>query len=435
MTVQGSVDQDADAPIIANNATFLAVGAVLLDGSPINDVANLAIQNTGPFTQIQYTDANDLAIGVGGIGVVSTFADITVTSLVGGLTLNAQVSTSDLESIITLNAGGGSITQTADSITTGELVMGSTNDIFVQQTGNVITNLRATASNQLRYVNSVSFEAGLDRISVNPDSAATVTVSASSASFSQAFTVTLPGGIRRGLIPGDVLVINTLPYRVLNVPSPTTASLIPTDGLPVNYPAGTAFTVLTPQVTEVAAADVKLNCVVGTLRVTAGIAAGIMTLTAGDVVEYAVSSTENALGGSLRQMIEYANVNLGTRTANGVTASQPMQIVFNESLYPVQDIFVTSALPAVQKPVDIIGEAVEQNVTDYARVGIDGTGITATSIVHGLRYAAGSQGSSVTGLAMYGFDTGAGFRIVSGLNTFANNYAGVERNGTTLSGN
>ena len=435
LTVQGSVDQDADAPIIANNATFLAVGAVLLDGSPINDVANLAIQNTGPFTQIQYTDANDLAIGVGGIGVVSTFADITVTSLVGGLTLNAQVSTSDLESIITLNAGGGSITQTADSITTGELVMGSTNDIFVQQTGNVITNLRATASNQLRYVNSVSFEAGLDRISVNPDLATTVGVSASIATFSQAFTVTLPGGIRRGLIPGDVLVINTLPYRVLNVPSPTTASLIPTDGLPINYPAGTAFTVLTPQVTEVAAADVNLNCVVGTLRVTAGIAAGIMTLTAGDVVEYAVSSTENALGGSLRQMIEYANVNLGTRTANGVTASQPMQIVFNESLYPVQDIFVTSALPAVQKPVDIIGEAVEQNVTDYARVGIDGTGITATSIVHGLRYAAGSQGSRVTGLAMYGFDTGAGFRIVSGLNTFANNYAGVERNGTTLSGN
>ena len=435
LTVQGSVDQDADAPIIANNATFLAVGAVLLDVSPINDVANLAIQNTGPFTQIQYTDANDLAIGVGGIGVVSTFADITVTSLVGGLTLNAQVSTSDLESIITLNAGGGSITQTADSITTGELVMESTTDIFVQQTGNVITNLRATASNQLRYVNSVSFEAGLDRISVNPDSPATVTVSASIASFSQAFTVTLPGGITRGLIPGDVLVINTLPYRVLNVPSPTTASLIPTDGLPINYSAGTAFTVLTPQVTEVAAADVNLNCVVGTLRVTAGIAGGIMTLTAGDVVEYAVSSTENALGGSLRQMIGYANVNLGTRTANGVTASQPMQIVFNESLYPVQDIFVTSALPAVQKPVDIIGEAVEQNVTDYARVGIDGTGITATSIVHGLRYAAGSQGSSVTGLAMYGFDTGAGFRIVSGLNTFANNYAGVERNGTTLSGN
>lgn len=435
LTVQGSVDQHVDAPIIANNATFLAVGAVSLDVSPINDVANLAIQNTGPLTQIQYTDANDLAIGVGGIGVVSTFADITVTSLVGGLTLNAQVSTSDLESRITLNAGGGSITQTADSITTGELVMGSTNDIFVQQTGNVITNLRATASNQLRYVNSVSFEAGLDRNPVNPDSAATVTVSASIATFSQAFAVILPGGIPRGLIPGDVLVINTLPYRVLNVPSPTTASLIPTDGLPINYPAGTAFTVLTPQVTEVAAADVNLNCVIGTLRVTAGIAGGIMTLTSGGVVEYAVSSTENALGGSLRQMIGYANVNLGTRTANGVTASQPMQIVFNESLYPVQDIFVTSALPAVQKPVDIIGEAVEQNVTDYARVGIDGTGITATSIVHGLRYAAGSQGSRVTGLAMYGFDTGAGFRIVSGLNTFANNYAGVERNGTTISGN
>lgn len=432
LTVDGGLEQEATAPAVAKNATFLTKGKVDLGASFTNDVANLAIQNTGAGSSVTYTDANDFAVGVGTDGVVSTLADITLESLTGAMTLNGLVSTSDSLSTTTLRAAG-AITQPAASITTGNLVMESLTDILVQQPGNTITNLRAFAINVLRFVNAADFEVGLNRAPEAPAPSTTVEVDANGdATFSGPFVIP---GVARPLIAGDVLVISGIPYRVKSVPTATTAQLIAPDGTPDVYPAGTSFGVLTPQEVEVSAGAVNLNSVGGSIRVTAGIIAGGMTLTAAGFVEYVVSNTENIGGGSLRQMIGYSNSNLGTRTVNGILTPQPTQIVFDESLYPVQDIFITSVLPAVQKPVNIIGERVEANVTDYQRVGIDGTGVTATSIVHGIRYAAGSQGSRVSGLAVYGFATGGGFRIVSGLNTFVNNYAGVRRDGTTLTAN
>jgi fibronectin-binding autotransporter adhesin len=432
LTANGGVDQTSTAPVIAKDATFLTEGDVTLDVSSTNDVANLAIQNTGLFSPVSYTDANDLAIGVGTNGVVTLLADITLESSGGAITLNGLVSNGG-GSTTTLRASG-AITQPAASITSGNLVMASGTDIFVERPGNTIGNLRAFAANELRFRNAANFEVGLNRAPVAPVPAtATVTVDATGvATFSEPFVVPMTGP-DRPLQAGDVLVINDLPYRVKSVIG-LTAELIAADGTPDEYPAGTSFTVLTPQEIEVGAAEVYLNSVIGGIRVTAGID-GEMTLTAAGFVEYVVSNTQDVGGGSLRQMIGYSNVNRGARTVNGIPLPQPMRMVFDEFLYPVQDIFITSALPAVVNPLNIIGERVEVNVTDYERVGIDGTGVTATSIVHGIRYAAGSQGSSVSGLAVYGFATGGGFRIVSGLNTFVNNYAGVRRDGTTLTAN
>ncbi len=429
--INGSLAQNTDAPVIARDATFTTEGTVTLDQCKLNDVVNLAIQNTGVGTPIDYVDADDLTIGVGGNGVVSTLGDITLTALTGAMTLGEVVTTSSASNTITLAAVG--IRQTAGVVTTGNLIMNSSDLIDVVQPGNSITHLRAFSANLLDFNAVSNYQTGLDRVPVAPDTAGTtVAVVNNVATFNQPFTVTTPDLIARALIAGDVLVINGLPYRVKSV-SGLNADLIPPDGLPANFPAGTSFTVLTPQVVEVAGGAVTLNSG-GTLRVVAGIAGG-MTLTADGVVEYVVSSTENAEPGSLRQMIGYTNDNAGTQIVNSVAVWQPMQIVFDEYLYPVQDIFVTAGLPAVQKPMDIIGERVEANVTDYERVGIDGTGVAATSIVNGLRYAAGSQGSSVSGLAVFGFDTGSGFQIFSGLNTLVNNYAGVRRDGVSLEGN
>ena len=436
LTVLGGVDQALDAPVIADAATFVVQGDVTLDVSVANDVSTLAVENTGAFAKSFFTDTNDITIGVGTKGMATLFGDIKVVSLTGAITLNANVSNGGGAST-TLTANGGSITQPAGTINSRELIMNSSFDIVVTQAGNTISNLRAFAANNLRYVNAEAFEVGLDRNPVdpqpltNPGAPVTVAVTDNVAVFSQTFNVAPP---RRALEAGDVLVIADVPYRVKAV-SGLTATLISPSGVAANFPAGTAFQVLTPQLTDVGATDVNLNSVRGNVRVTAGIGASVVTITAGKFVQYVVTSTENAKPGSLRQMINYVNDNQGTRTVNGVVRPQPMQMVFNEFDYPVQDIFITSALPAIQKPVDILGASVEAHVTDYARVGVDGTGLTATSIVNGLRYAAGSQGSTASGLSVYGFATGAGVQVVSGLNTFTNNYVGVRRDGTTISSN
>jgi hypothetical protein len=422
----GSLEQDADAPVIAKNATFTTEGTVALGKSNLNDVVNLAIQNTGSETTIDYVDADDLFIGVGGSGVVSLAGDITLAALTGQMTLGDVVTTSSTSNTVSLEAVG--ILQTKGAITTGNLIMASSNSIDVVQAGNSITNLRATAAGFLDFDADSSFETGLDGLPVPPDPAiTTVAVTDNSATFDQPFTVN-----GRSLSGGDVLVIDGVPYRVKSVTG-LNAELISPDGQPANFADGTSFGVLSPKEIAVAAGAVRLNSG-GTLRVVGGIG-GSLTLTAGGVVEYVVSSTENAAGGSLRQMIGYLNSNLGRQIINNVPAPQPSQMVFNEQLYPVQDIFVTASLPAIQRPIDIIGEQVEAHVTDYQRVGIDGTGVTAASIVHGLRFAAGSQESRVSGLAVYGFDTGSGFQITSGLNTLVNNYAGIRRDGVSLEGN
>ena len=428
----GSLAQDANAPVIAKNATFTTEGTVSLDQSKLNDVVNLSIQNTGADTKIDYIDANNFTIGVAGDGVVSTAGDITLESLTGQMTLSAVVNTSSTVNTVRLTAVG--ILQTVGDITTGSLIMDSSTFIDVAVRTNVISNLRASAASTLEFDAISTYQVGLERTPVKPnDAGTTVEVVGNSATFNQAFTVPLPDGGSRALAAGDVLVINDVPYRVRSVAG-LTAELISPNGLPAVFPDGTSFTVLTPQEIEVAATTVNLNSG-AVLRVVGGMR-GSLTLTADTAVEYVVTSTEdNAAGGSLRQMIGYLNVNRGTQIVNNVPAPQPSQMVFNEELYPVQDIFVTAALPAIQRPIDIIGEQVEANVTDYARVGIDGTGVAATSIVHGLRYAAGSQRSRVSGLAIFGFDTGAGFQITSGLNTLVNNYAGIRRDGQTLDGN
>ena len=319
--------------------------------------------------------------------------------------------------------------------------------------------MRAFAGGAVTYVDANDFEVGLDSDAAPVAGNGTVAVTAGIATFS---TVQAPP-----LAVGDVIVINLIPYRITAIAG-LTCTLASGDGVPLTTPA-TAFSILrpksifpstTPGLVRGITAGGDLSLVagptlsapsvdasqgpvgVGLLRVTEGLAwAGNLTLEAGLdsrplYVDFAVTNTADPLlfGGSIRNMIQYANVNSGRQTINGATRVQPMRLVFDELNYPVMDVVPTTALPAIVQPLDINGTLVEASVTN-PRVGVNGGSIPTTSVVNGLVYAPGSNESRITGLAVYGYATGSGFLMRSANNTIINTYAGLQRDGTTITAN
>jgi hypothetical protein len=369
----GSITQSSI--VETKDATFLSKANIIL---PLinNDIDNLAAEAPGNIT---FFDRDDLAIGVGGQGVISTsgVASISLAALGGDLTLNAKVSTSNTTEDATKTTlfAGNSIIQTTANVISSDLSMTAAGGrISLPQGKNDIANLRAFAAADIEYVDFNDFEVGFDSV---------VPV------FPKPLGVVAGGSLR--LVAG-----------------PTLSPIVPR----------------------------------GLLRVTEGLAwQGNLTLSAGlnsrvGFVEFAVTNPGDSLpfAGVLRNMIEYANRNTATQTIRGATRVQPMRVVFDEfldsPLYTVLDVQPSAPLPAITNPLDFNG-----TLSATGRVGVDGSSILIAATVNGLVYNPGSDDSRFEGMAVHGFATGSGLQLRSAANFVENNFFGVRRDGLTLSSN
>ncbi|HMS92658.1 MAG TPA: hypothetical protein PJ993_01855 [Candidatus Saccharibacteria bacterium] len=144
---------------------------------------------------------------------------------------------------------------------------------------------------------------------------------------------------------------------------------------------------------------------------------------------YTVTNNNDSGAGSLRQAIIDANTNPGT------------DIIVFDNTYTIQP---TSALPSIDDPVEINGytgspggatansAASPSPFNGTIKVELDGQ---LAGAVDGLLFLAGSEGSSVRGLAINRFQF-AGIQIQSSSNiTIAGNYIGTSADGTTNLGN
>jgi hypothetical protein len=372
LQADGAITQSKD--IASRDATFLSTGAVTLDLAT-NDVDNLAIKATGT---VDFTDTDDLAIGVGGNGVRTDFADVTL--LAGkALTLNNEVFAGQAivaggPVTLSLSAGAG-IRQTASQLTAFDVVVTNSTTDLVQlaQSANEFERLALSTLGNARIVEQTGFETGVTRGAVPLP----VEVSAFDLDLSTA------GPFSR------LRVVSGLSYA-------TTISNVP------------------------------------------GLSA--LSLKAGDsatgvgLVEFVPTNEFDNVNpffeGTLRDMIRYANDNRATQTINGATRTQPQTVVFDQPGYIVDDNLLTSALPAIVRPLSFDGTR-----SNTGRVGIDGSGILSTATINGLVYNAGSNNSTVNGMALYGFATGAGIQLKSAANAITNTFLGVERDGLTINAN
>lgn len=177
----------------------------------------------------------------------------------------------------------------------------------------------------------------------------------------------------------------------------------------------------------------KIRVVSGLKYRTLSIAAGTNGGADVGTVEYVTTSTTDnqptvpgvakPFQGSLRDMIKYANDN--TATIDGSRKPQPTALVFDETGYAVEEITLGAALPAFVKPVTFNGGRLEATATTD-RLGIQGTSKIAT----GLSFGLGSNESTITKVAAYGFTAGSAIVLGSANNTVTDVYAGLKADGT-----
>jgi hypothetical protein len=356
-------------------------GNILLD-SVLNDADTIAIRNFATGFDILYVDATDLTVGIAGEGVRTDLGDITLRA---GTAITAAAE---------VHAGQG-----AQSLPT--------------QVGTTITFIATTGIGQ-----TAAEIIGNNLVVTNVTGA--VNLPSLTNDVEQLAALNLGGAITYN----DV---NDLETGVTRTEA----------GLPLGY-----------EVVTSGALTLRAGVGGGTatpsiLRVVSGLRYGSLALFAGNsgtgavgTVEYVTTSTgDNAapgprggFAGTLRDMITYGNENTARQTINGFARVQPQTAVFDELHYSVDTITLNAGLPIIVKPLSIDGTRVEAEVVGE-RVGINGSNITSTSVVNGLTYGAGSSDSVVRGLALYGFKTGAGISLTSGVNTVVNTYAGLDRDG------
>ncbi len=367
----GAITQSKD--IQSRDATFISTGAVTLN-LPTNDVDNLAIKAAGA---IDFSDTDDLAIGTGGNGIRTNFANVTLTAG-KAMTINNEVfaGRTGFTGAVTLSlAAGAGIRQTASQVTADDLLITNTTTDLVQlaQSLNEFDRLAMATLGNARIVEQTGFETGVTRGAVPLP----VEVSAFDLDLSTA------GPFSR------LRVVSGLSYAITisNVPGLTALSL----------------------------------------------KAGDATVGVG-LVEFVPTNGQDNLTpffeGTMRDMIRYANDNRATQTINGATRTQPQTVVFDQPGYAVNDNVLAAALPAITRPLNFDGTR-----SNAGRVGIDGSAIASTATINGLVYNAGSNNSTVNGMAVYGFATGAGIQLRSAVNTVTNTYLGLERDGLTVSSN
>jgi hypothetical protein len=140
--------------------------------------------------------------------------------------------------------------------------------------------------------------------------------------------------------------------------------------------------------------------------------------------QFLVTTTANSGAGSLRQAIDDAN-----------TSGQPSIIDFDIPGNGPYDISLSTGLTgtdAVKVPTLIDGTS-QPGYAGTPLIQIDGN----TNNVSGdaLDFAAGSDGSRIRGLDIYGFSSGAAVHIQSTNDSVQNNYLGTDVTGTSALGN
>ncbi|MDQ3749868.1 MAG: VCBS repeat-containing protein [Acidobacteriota bacterium] len=137
---------------------------------------------------------------------------------------------------------------------------------------------------------------------------------------------------------------------------------------------------------------------------------------AASAVTFTVISTNDSGAGSFRQAILDANANQGTDT-----------IVFNISS-GVQTIRPVTPLPNITDLI-IIDGATQPGFSGTPFIVIDGSSVTGSGDVYGLRVTAGN--SNLRSIAINNFQNGQALRIdTNGGNTIQGCYIGVDPNGT-----
>ena len=132
---------------------------------------------------------------------------------------------------------------------------------------------------------------------------------------------------------------------------------------------------------------------------------------------YTVVNTNDSGAGSLRDAIDQANANLGVDT-----------IAFDIGT-GVQTISLSVALPSITEAVIIDATTQGGYSTDPLIFVTDGG-----SIATGFHLDTGSDGTTITGIGVGGFDT-QGLLIDSSGNTISNNYIGVDSTGLAANAN
>ena len=140
---------------------------------------------------------------------------------------------------------------------------------------------------------------------------------------------------------------------------------------------------------------------------------------------FTVTNTNDSGAGSLRQAIADANANPGLDTINfalpggGIPSIQPL-----------------SQLPSFISPVLLLATNADgSNCNTWPpTIGVELNGISAGIGVDGLRFAAGSSGSQVSGLAINRFSQD-GIDITTSNIVVACNYLGLDKTGSTAAGN
>lgn len=382
----GALSDTTSGFVVANELrleNYGGTGAITLD-TDTNEAAAIAIRNFAGSESITYVDATDLTIGIDGEGVRSELGDITVQA---GLALTAAAEVYAGQAVQSLPATRGTditldatigITQTASQVVANNLLLSNVvNDIVVTSTTNDIEQLVASNGGGIAYTDFDDFETGV----VRTEAGLPLDYEIVSGGALQLFA----GAGGGTAIPSIMRVVSGLAYETLSLR------------------AGASET-----------GDV------GTVEL----------VTTSNLDNPEGPGPNGAFEGTLRDMIVYANDNRGRQVIDGVQRVQPQLAVFDERFYSVTDIVVEQGLPGINQTLSIDGTRVEQQVTDFARVGIDGSQVVETTVVNGLTYVSGSSESTVSGLAIYGFETGAGLAIQSGVNTVTNLFAGLERDGS-----
>ncbi|MFK7915470.1 MAG: Ig-like domain-containing protein [Pseudomonadales bacterium] len=185
------------------------------------------------------------------------------------------------------------------------------------------------------------------------------------------------------------------------------------------------------RILEFSANDGTADSLVATTSIAMNVTQGVLIVSnGGDVVDGDTSSIENLIanqgadGISLREAIIASN-----NSANG--AGGPDIIRFDLSGTGPHTIALASQLPSITDHV-IIDASTEPDFAGTPMVVLDGSAAPGGSKAFYL--GAGSDGSTIRGLAIHSFATAIEI-AGSDNNTVAGNYIGLEADGTTVAGN
>jgi parallel beta-helix repeat protein len=363
IVVDGAVNQNA--PVVA--AAFVVTAeSVALDGDG-NDVAAFAAMLVSPNATASFTNTAPLSIGVGGVGIVAPTGSVTL-------------------------RGSGAITQTA-SIQAGILrLTADLGDITLTNASNQVAAFAADVGEPgaaVSFTDAGSLLVGVGSLGITTDGGTVTLLAGGSLTQSQPIVAAVLDAHARG----GILDLSTLSNDVQSVTAKSDVdSIVLENSGPLTIGVGGR---------GLSAAEGSISVVadgIVTVRGPLIYRSTLSLVTLGEnppVVDFVVSSELDAGNGSLRSMLGYVRDNAADL--------QPMQVTFDAD---VSAVSLTTSLPAINRAVTIDGR------TNHGDGFVDIVGSGILGVADGLVLGTGSDGTVVSGLAISGFGSGAGVKIV-----------------------